>query len=130
MSDKKWHSLDEELDLTMRQPLAELAAMRALLDQNTAGIEVLDNMCRAATTELREAMERGTHAPACEDVLEHCLRAVVNVKRVHRDVLDKLDATRRFVARATIEHHDAVMPHISEDEARVIHAYNPFVVRY
>jgi hypothetical protein len=123
---EKWRRIDEELELAMRTPIGALDAMEAAMLQSDTDVDVLHNMCKIAVLELQEV---ASETPACEDVIEHCLRAIVDIKRVYTEVMQKLDGTRRFVAGEVLRHHDSVMPYMSEEEVRILERYNPFVVR-
>jgi hypothetical protein len=123
---EKWRCIDEELEITMRCPVEALDAMEAKMQQSEAEFVALDNMCQIAVGELLGVNDV---TPACEDVLEHCVRAIADIKRVYIDVMKKLEGTRRFVAGAVLEHHDSVMPYMTNEEVQILHQYNPFVVR-
>jgi hypothetical protein len=122
----KWQRLDEELEFTMRRPICELEAMQSKMTQSEGEVVALENMCKIAIRELKGCP---SDTPACDDVLEHCVRAIVDIKRIHLETTIKLDGTRRFVASAVLEHHDSIMPYMSDEEVRILHEYSPFVVR-
>jgi hypothetical protein len=122
----RWQDLDAQLAITLKTPLCELDAMQAKMQQSECEVAALDNMCKVA---IRERTACPCDTPACDDVLEHCVRAIVDIKRINLEMMAKLDGARRFVAGAVLEHHDSIMPYMTDEEVRVLHEYNQFIVR-
>ena len=122
----RFHRLDEELELKLLQPLADLAGIRTALQQTEAETTALTNMTTVARSELTTVDAR---VPATEDVLEHCVRGIGDIKRALLALSTQLDNTRRFVGSVAHAHHDSIMPWLSKEEVECIKGMNPFVPR-
>jgi len=122
----RFHRLDEEVELKLLQPLKGLSEIKAALQQAEAETVALGNM---ATISQGEIAAVGAKLPATEDVLEHCILGICNIKRALLALSTQLDNTRRFVGNVAQAHHESIVPWLSEQELQCIKELNPFVVR-